>query len=99
MIFDLYKQVQKSFTVTTTVLASASWSENIYSFEGTFPNANYDIFVEINGDICTDDQISAFSSAQLVGSPTSNIIKALGTVPEIDIPVVVFAYPKAVNTD
>ena len=78
----------KSVMATTTLTAD-SWSNQTYSLESTYPNASYDIAVEIDGDNCTLAQCEAWDAAVVRGSPTKNIIKAFGTVPTIDIPVVI----------
>lgn len=76
-------------TIATITLAASSWSNGSYSLEATYPNKSYDLDIEINGDSCTSAQCSAWDAAQIKGSPTKNVIKALGTVPTIDIPIVI----------
>lgn len=77
-------------TQVKMTLLSSGWDSttNIYSFETTYPSATYDISVEPNGASITQAQFEAWSQAQLVGNPDSNVIKSLGTVPSVDIPVV-----------
>ena len=74
---------------TTAILAASSWSNKSYSFEGTYPNAEYDLSISINGDSCTSEQCKAWDLAIIKGSPTTNKIKAMGTIPTIDIPIVI----------
>lgn len=82
-------------TVTTGTLAAASWSSATYSaLQTTYPAASYDLEIEPNGDSCTEAQMSAWSAAQLVGSATTNTVKALGTVPTVDIPIIIKVTPK-----
>ena len=75
--------------ITTTTLLASSWdsSAKTYSFESTYPNASYDIEVALDST-ATSEQAEAFNGAQIVGSATSNIIKAYGDVPTVDIPVI-----------
>lgn len=76
-------------TKTPSVLVASNWSGSTYSFESTYPSAEYDIDIEPNGDTVTSTHLDQWGAARLVGSPTSNILKAVGTVPTIDIPIVI----------
>lgn len=76
-------------TINGTIVYAANWSNNIYSFENTYPFATYNIEIELNGDTCTVEQMNAWSDAKILGSATSNTIKAMGNVPAIDIPIIV----------
>lgn len=84
---ELISKLPTPVTVTAT-LSAASWTNQTYSFESTYPNATYDITVEIDGDSCTSEQCEAWDAAAIKGSSTTNKIKAFGTVPTIDIPIV-----------
>lgn len=82
-------------TITTTTLSASGWSGSTYSgLQTTYPSASYDLEIEPNGDSCTADQYSAWGAAQLVGSATTNVLTALGTVPTVDIPIIVKYTPK-----
>lgn len=81
-------------SVTTATLAVASWSNGVYSFTSTYPNASYDIAVEPDGNSITAAQYEAWVAAKIVGNSASNTIKALGTVPTVAIPVVIRVMPK-----
>ena len=76
-------------TITTTTLLASNWdsSAKTYSFEADYPVATYDIEVALDST-ATAEQAEAFNGAQIVGSATSNIIKAYGIVPTVDIPVI-----------
>lgn len=75
--------------ITATTLLASSWDSTAktYSFESTYPNASYDIEVALDS-IATAKQAEAFNGAQIIGSATSNIIKAYGEVPTVDIPII-----------
>ena len=75
--------------ITTTTLLASSWDSTAktYSFETDYPNASYDIEVALDST-ATSEQAEAFNGAQIVGSATSNIIKAYGDVPTVDIPII-----------
>lgn len=76
-------------TITTATLLASNWDSTAktYSFETNYPNASYDIEVALNST-ATSEQAEAFNGAQIVGSATSNIIKAYGDVPTVDIPII-----------
>ena len=76
-------------TITTATLLASSWESTAktYSFEPDYPVATYDIEVALDST-ATSEQAEAFNSAQIVGSATSNIIKAYGDVPTVDIPII-----------
>lgn len=76
-------------TAVATSLSATGWSNGVYSFEATYPSASYDIEIEPNGDSITTAQLDAWGNARLVGSATTNAVKACGTVPTVDIPVIV----------
>ena len=72
----------------TTTLAVANWSNKTYSFETTYPNSQYDITVSV-APTATTTEYDAFSNAKICGDATQNIIKAIGIVPTIAIPVII----------
>ena len=76
-------------TITTATLLASSWdsTEKTYSFETDYPNASYDIEVALDST-ATSEQVEAFNGAQIVGSATSNVVKAYGDVLTVDIPVI-----------
>ena len=81
---------ENASTVVTATLLASGWSNGSYAgLQTTYPYASYDISVALNGDSCTTAHQSAWSRAKMVGSPTTNVIKALGTVPTADIPVMI----------
>lgn len=88
----LIGQVTKQ-TVTTATLTASSWSNGVYSFESTYPVASYDIEVEPSAT-CQLAQLKAWGKAMIVGSATANEIKAVGTVPTVNIPVIIRATAK-----
>ena len=73
----------------------SSWSsDGYYSFEDKFPSNNYNIYIQPGPDT-TLDQIDAIADALIiVGSETQNIIKCIGTIPDINIQVLVQAVKK-----
>ena len=77
----------------TMILLSSGWVDNTYSFEDTYPHAQYDISVEVSST-ATADQFEAFGSAMICGSADSNVATALGDVPTEDIPIIVKAVRK-----
>lgn len=85
----------KDYTVITTNLLASSWntSTGIYSaLETQYPSSQYDLFLQLNSSTVTSAQYEAFSKAQIIPVLDTNQLKALGTIPTIDIPVYIRAY-------
>ena len=82
-------------TTTSVILTAANWStaDNTYSFETDYPSDSYNISVDIDGDNCTESQLKAWYDAKPLGSST-NKINAKGTIPTMDIPVILTVTPK-----
>ena len=74
-------------TITTATLLASGWNDGTYSFETDYPVTTYDLEIALDST-ATSEQAEAFNGAQIVGSATSNIIKAYGIVPTVNIPVV-----------
>ena len=84
-----YKDLTNKPTVSATTLLASNWDSTVktYSFETNYPMATHDIEIALDS-IATEEQAEAFNGAQIVGSATSNTIKAYGDVPTVDIPVI-----------
>ena len=82
-------------TIVTSTLHAGQWSEGVYSFESTYPATTYDIFIAPDGSSITQNQLSAWENAKVAGQSSVNAIKALGTVPTRNIPVIIRAVKKA----
>lgn len=81
--------------ITTGIILASGWSNSTYSgLQTDYPFASYDLEIEANGDSITATQYSAWANAQIVGSVTTNVIKAMGTVPTVDIPIIIKYTPK-----
>ena len=74
----------------------SSWtSDGFYSFENEYPSLNYNLLIQPGPDT-TLDQLDAMADALIiVGSDTLNVIKCLGTIPTVNIQVLVQAVKKA----
>ena len=72
-----------------TTLTASNWNSTskTYSFESDYPNTTHDIEIALDST-ATTAQAESFNGAQIVGSATSNIIKAYGDVPTVDIPII-----------
>lgn len=75
-------------------LEVSKWSGGKYSFESTYPASQYNLDIEPDGDVMTAAQYEIFSSASLVGMMNENSIRALGTVPNINLPIILTVKPK-----
>lgn len=80
-------------TISISTMFASGWSDSVYSFESTYPVATYDIEVALDST-ATSEQAEAFNVAQIVGSATSNVVKAYGIVPTVDIPIFIKAVMK-----
>lgn len=80
--------INKPTVFATTLLVSDWYSTCLYSFEIEYPSSIYDIEIALDST-ATLEQAEAFNVAQIVGSATSNIIKAYGDVPIVDIPIII----------
>lgn len=76
-------------------IAASGWSNGIYSFENLYPSSTYDILdiTPIDG-VTTDAQKEAWNKANCNGYNATNIIKVKGTVPTIDIVVMLLLIKK-----
>ena len=86
---------QKKPVSTTVTLASASWSSSTYTISNASITSTSTVHISTNSTT-TSDQYDAYVSAKIVPSSQSAgsiIIKALGTVPTVDIPVLVTIFP------
>lgn len=86
---DILDSLEAGVYSTTTLLASG-WSSGVYSFESTYPHAEYDIEIQPSDSINTT-QLEAWNSALIVGSATANKYTVKGTVPTVDIPIIIKA--------
>ena len=77
------KAVVSAYTMT-----AAGWASSAYSFESLYPASTYDIEIQPNGDSITTTQMKAWTKAKILGSITANKAIATGTVPAVDIPVI-----------
>ena len=75
-------------TFSQYTILTSGWSSGVYSFESDFPNATYDIEIELDST-ATESQVEAWSSAKPTAVFGTNTMKALGDVPTVDIPVIV----------
>lgn len=74
-------------TITTATLLTSGWNDGAYSFETDYPVENYNLEVALDST-ATTEQAEAFNGAQIVGSATTNVVKAYGIVPTVDIPII-----------
>lgn len=89
----LFSNKQNVPTYTTSTMTTTNWSGNTYSFEAQYPNASYDISISV-APTATSNQFDAFGRAKICGSATTNVVTALGTVPSVNIPIIIKAVEK-----
>ena len=71
-----------------------NWIDGEYSFEIQFPFARYNLEIEPNGDLITEQQLKAWNKGQIVGSYSANKCIAKGETPTVDIPIILKAQSK-----
>lgn len=86
-VADKLNTKQNDAVYTVASIIASGWNNDEYSFETTYPASKYDLEVQI-APSATLAQYSAFSSGCICGNATTNILKALGTIPSIDIPII-----------
>ena len=92
-IENLQAEIDIKRRVTTKILSAANWSNGTYDLTSDFPDNEYDIEIAPYGSM-SESQLSEYNNAALIGSNTTNVIEALGTVPSADIPVMVVYFTK-----
>ncbi len=92
---ELDKDLDKlKATYAEVTLEATSWSGQTYSLESAYPSNIYDIEIELSGN-ATKEIAKVWGKVIPVPNPDGqNIIKALGTVPSINIPIRVKAVKK-----
>jgi len=70
------------------IMVSSGWVNGIYSFENIYPSSIYNISIELDGALATSTQLNSWSNAKICGDSTINAAHALGTVPIIDLPII-----------
>ena len=92
----IWTAVNNLSTVSVTTLLASNWDSTAktYSFEADYPSSSYDIEVSLDGDNATNEQINAWIVAKMLSSSSNKII-AKGTIPTIDIPIILVVKPKS----
>jgi len=76
-------------TYIETTMSASKWNSGLYSFEATYHFATKDIEIFL-APTATAEQFAAWTGASIgTGSMTENTAKAFGTVPTIDLPIVI----------
>lgn len=93
--FELNKRQEKPLVTTTTLLA-AGWTDGVYSLEGTYPDAEYDIEVGLNSETANSGHATQWANACLGDCYTGNklVVSKIGEVPTSNIPVIIWATKK-----
>lgn len=80
-------------TFFSGTLYADNWENKTYSFEDDYPSISYDIWISV-APSATESQYDAFCQSKICGSYQNNIVKAVGTVPTVDIPIIIKAVSK-----
>lgn len=82
------KSNKPSYVKATMTAAGWNKQAKTYSFESSYPHAQYDIEIAYANN-CSAEQLDAWNGAMLAGDIESNVVTALGDVPAVDIPIIV----------
>ena len=74
--------------IKNTTLSTSGWSGGYYSFEGEFPLSRFFLHILLS-DSATSAQVTAFENAEIAYNSKENKIKAVGTVPNVNIPIII----------
>lgn len=77
----------------TRILSAESWNDGVYDLTSQYPSNKWDVEIAPYHGM-TEEQMSTYSKAKMIGSHNSNLIYATGEVPSIDIPVMIIATSK-----
>lgn len=77
----------------SVTMTAAGWRTKTYSFEAAYPSDTWDIVISV-APTATSAQYDAFAAAKICGSPTRNVVTALGDQPLVNIPLIVKAVRK-----
>lgn len=97
-VIEEFDTKQNVATVIQYTMLASNWSGKYYSFESIYPFSEYDLRIQRNGEVVNSLQIDAWDAAKIDGSPTANRAIAQGTVPTIDIPIILEVIPKNVDS-
>lgn len=86
--------LQPTPTNVEVTVAASGWANKVYSFESAYPSANYDILGIYPDENTTDAQRKAWIAADCGGYRATNTIYAHGTVPTIDMVLMVVVIHK-----
>ena len=74
-------------SVEEVTLYQTYWQGDRYSFESQYPFSRYDLEIEIS-DTASVEQYEAWCKAGVVGSSSTNSIRAFKEIPKMNIPVI-----------
>lgn len=80
------EELSQSVRYVNYTLLAQNWRVDMYNLGDDYPQSDYNIEMYIGN--ASNSQYEAYAAAKIVGDTMTNTIIALGTVPEIDIPVV-----------
>lgn len=87
---ELSKEVREKATEITyaeLIMTASGWQDSQYSFESIYPASQFDLSIQPN-HTCTTEQLDAYSAARLLGRIDSNVVRAAGDMPTVDIPII-----------
>lgn len=80
------EELSQSVRYVNYTLLAQNWRVDMYNLGEDYPQSEYNIEMYVGA--ASSSEYEAYGAAKIVGDTMTNTIIALGTVPEIDIPVV-----------
>ena len=89
VIDELYEGKENKPTYVDYTLSASLWSssDGTYSLESIFAHTLYNIGVLTSSEM-TKEQAVAYGKAMIVGNKSTNVLKALGDIPDVNIPII-----------
>lgn len=96
-IDDLEKRKQNNEAFVSYNILATGWDNGVYSLETDYPSTDYDIVGIYPNANTTEDMLEAWQGAQVYGYEPTNVIRARGDVPAIDITMTLAVRYKSPN--
>lgn len=80
------EELSQSVRYVNYTLLAQNWRVDMYNLGEDYPQSDYNIEMYV-GNV-SNSEYEAYAAAKMVGDTMTNTLIALGTVPEIDIPVI-----------
>jgi len=80
--------LESAVSVEAYIMSENDWDGSTFSFEDDYSSSMYNIEIALNGDEADAAELAAWGAAGIVGSATTNVVTALGSVPSIPLHII-----------